>query len=241
VKGRLMKTLENILLGIPRLFLKKIAYAWLGVIFFWHWPPISSSIFMGVMLLGFLLMAWQNAAWVTRIRRDFHSGDARPYIDRPHAPWTFRIRNILLLCAGSAALGWLLDGQFELSGVQWFLLLAGFMLLYKDTLLLGAQVTYILTDQGIGIHFRGSYRPFFKFSEISRAIQTKPPRQIPIRWAAMTPQRHPKEGVLLFAARAEGFSKEIPGELLLAPSNMGRFLSELAVHVAVTEAAGTVS
>jgi hypothetical protein len=231
-----MRFLESFILGIPRLFLKKIAYAWLGVIFFWHWPPFSSSIFMGIMLLGFLLMAWQNLAWETRIRREFHSGEARPYIDHAHAPLTFQIRNILLLCAACAVLGWLLHGQFDLSGLQWFLLLAGFMLLYKDAVLLGAAVTYIVTNQGIGIHYiPGDYRPFFKFSEIRQAMRTKPPQRIPLRWDAMTPQKHPQEGVLLFAAQAGGFSKEIQAELLLAPTDIGKFMETLRGHVTVVQ------
>jgi len=49
----------------------------------------------------------------------------------------------------------------------------------------------------------------------------------------MAPQRHPKEGVLLYAAQEAGFSKEIPGELLLAPTDRERFLGELRRRVEV--------
>ncbi len=236
-----MRFLETFILGVPRLFLKKIAYAWLGVIFFWHWPPVSSGIFMGIMLLGLLLMVWQDRAWEARVTREFHGRDTRPYIDRPHAPLTFQIRNILLLCTVSAVLGWLLDGQFDLSGLQWFLLFTGFMLLYRDAALLGAAATYIVTDQGIGIHYHGFYQPFFKFSEIRQAAQTKPPQRIPQHWTLMTPQKHPKEGVLLFAAQAGGFSKEIQGELLLAPTDIEKFMQALGGRVPMTEEIPIVS
>jgi hypothetical protein len=228
-----MRSLESLILGIPRLFLKKIAYAWLGVIFFWHWPPVSSSIFMVIMLLGFLLIAWQDHAWRARITCEFHYAQTRPYIDRSHAPLAFQIRNVLLLCTASAVLAWLLDGQFNLSGLQWFLILTGFMLLYKDAVLLGAAVTYIVTDQGIGICYHGDYRPFFRFNEIRQAMRIRPAQRMPIHWVAMTPRRHPKEGLLLFPAQEQGFSKGIPGELLLAPTDIEKFIDNLRGHVPV--------
>jgi len=235
-----MRRLETFILDVPYLFLKKIPYAWLGAVFFWNRPPVVSGILMAIVLVGLLLMAWQNRAWEARTRGEFHSGETRPFIDHPHAARMFQIRNLGLMLGGSGLLGWLLNGRFDLSGLQWCLLLAGFMLLYKDALLFGAAVTYIITDQGIGIRYLPGYvdyRLFFKFNEIWRFVRTKVPERVPRRWDVLTPQRHPKEGVLLYAARREGFSKQIRSEVLLAPTNIGRFLSELAGHVAVTEEA----
>ena len=231
-----MRFLEQFILEIPYLFLKKIPYAWLGVVFFWSWPPVVSGILIAIVALGMIIMVWQNRAWEARITREFHSGKDRLYIDHPHARWTFQIRNFALLCIASGLLGWLLNGRFNLSGLQWFFLVSGFMLLYKDSLLFGAGVTYIITDQGIGIRFvpgHVDYRLFFKFAEIRQAVRMKVPERIPLRWEVLTPQKHPQEAVKLSAANPKGFSKQIQGELLLAPTDMERFLGILAGRVAV--------
>ena len=144
--------------------------------------------------------------------------------------------------AGSALVGWVLNGRIGISGLQWFLLLAGFMLLYKDALLFGAGATYIITDQGIGIRLvpgHVDYRLFFKFHEIWQAVRTKVPERIPLRWDVLTPQKHPKEGVLLKSARREGFSKMIQSELLVVPTDRESFLEQLQGHVAVVREGNT--
>ena len=233
-----MKQLDTFILKIPHPVLWKIAYAWLGAVFFWNWAPVVSSLFMGIMLLGLSLMAWQKQAWETSIRREFHSGDAKPYIDHAHIARTFQIRNLLLVCMASGLLGWLLNGRFELSGLQWFLLLVGFMLLTRNFLLFGADVTYIITDQGIGIlYVPRDTRLFFKFNEIWRAVRTKVPGRKPPHWDVLTPMRHPQDGLLLYAVRREGLSTQTRNQLLLRPTDMDEFLKELAGHVMVTEEA----
>ena len=236
-----MKTLESFVLDIPYLFLKKIPYAWVGVVAFWGWPPLASGILLALVLLGLGLMVWQNLAWQARIRREFHSGPAQPFIDYPHATWTFRLRNLVLVLAASAVLGWLLKGRFGLSGLQWALLLAGVMLLYKDAFLFGASVTYMITDQGVGVRYvpgHVDYRLFFRFHEIRKAERMKMPERFPRRWDILAPRKYPKEGVLLFAVQPEGFSKQIQSEVFLAPTDIERFLEGLRGHVAVMEEAG---
>jgi hypothetical protein len=240
-----MRMLEAFILGVPIAVLKKIQYAWLGVVFFWIWPPIFSSILLGIVVASLLMMAWQQRAWETRIKREYHSGGTRLYIDHPHAARIFQIRNLVLVLVGSGLLGWLLNGRVGINGLQWSILFAGFMLLYKDTVLFGAAVTYLITDQGIGIRYvpgQVDHRLFFKFNEIWQVLRTKvPPERFPPRWDVLTPQRHPKEGVLLYAARREGFSKQIKSEVLLAPTDMGQFIEALTGHVAVMEAPSSSS
>jgi hypothetical protein len=238
-----MRALEKVILDIPYLFLKMILFAWLGVVGFWSWPPVFAGIFLAIVLLGLLLIAWQNQAWEAGIRRDFQSGKTRPFTDHPHAARIFQARNLLLVLAGGAGLGWLMNGRIGLSGLQWGLL-AGFMLLYRDAMLFGASVTYIITDQGIGIRYvpgHVDYRLFFKFREIRQAVRTKPPARMPRGWDVLAPQKHPQEGILLIAMRRGGFSKQIQGEVLLAPTDIEMFLEALAGHVAVTQAASSSS
>jgi hypothetical protein len=236
-EGCRMRVLERFILDVPYLFLKKIPYAWLGAVFFWSQPPVLSGILLVIVLAGLGMMAWQERTWETKIIREFSSGEGKAIIDHPHAARSFQIRNLVLVLVGSGLLGWLLNGRFELSGLQWGLLLAGCMLLYKDTLLFGAGVTYIITDQGIGIRYipgHVDYRLFFKFHEIWRAELTKVTDRMPRRWDVLTPQRRPQEGVLLYAARREGFSKQIRSEVLLGPTDTGKFLRELTGRLAMT-------
>jgi hypothetical protein len=233
-----MKALEQFILDTPYLFLKKIPYAWIAVVAFWHWPPYASAVLMLIVLVGLLMMVWQQRAWETTIQRDLHNGTDRLYFDRPRAARTFQLRNFLLVCLGSGLLGWLLNGRFGISAVQWFLMLAGTMLLYKDHLLFGAGVTYMLTSQGIGIRFvpgHVDYRIFLRYSEIRRAVRVKLPKQVPMRWDILAPRKHPQEGVLLYAASPSGFTSQLQGEILLSPADMDAFLKELSGHVMVTE------
>jgi hypothetical protein len=235
-----MKTIENFLLGIPYLFLKKIPYAWVGVAAFWTWPPVASGILMLLVLLGLGMMVGQERAWQNKIQREYHSSPSNPYIDRPHISRLIQARNLAFVLAAGALLGWLLRGRIGLSGPQWALLLAGVMLLYKDSLLFGASTTYMITDQGIGVRFvpgHVDYRLFFRFHEIRWAEYMPTPERIPRRWDILVPKRYPKEGLLLRAVQPEGFSKQIQSEVFLAPTDIQKFLEALKGHVAVMEAA----
>jgi hypothetical protein len=234
-----MRVLEKFILGVPTALLKKIPYAWLGAVFFWSWPPVFSGILLGIVLAGVLMLAWQERAWEARIKREHHGGGSSLYVDHPHIARTVQIRNLVLVLAGSGLLGWLLNGLVGLSGLLWSILFAGFMLLQRNIVLFGAAVTYLITDQGIGIRYvpgQVDYRLFFRFNEIWQVERVAVPERVPSRWDVLTPQRHPKEGLLLYATRREGFSKQIKSEVLLAPSDMGRFMQALAGHVAVEDA-----
>jgi hypothetical protein len=229
-----MKFPESFILGIPYLFLKKIPYAWLAAVIFWSRPPVLSGALLAVVALGLLAMLWQRKAWEAKITREQNRSGAGPYIDRPHAPRLYQLRNLALLFLTSGLLAWLLNGRLALSGWQWFFLLTGFMLLYKDTLLLGATVTYILTDQGVGIHFipgHVDYRLFFKYHEIRQAARKRLPRPHPPHWELITPVRFPQEGVLLSAKNRNGFSQQLQGELFLAPTDIEVFLEHISRRV----------
>ena len=81
-----MKWLEQFILGIPTMLLKKIPYAWLGAVCFWSWPPVFSGILLAIVLLGLLMMVWQQRAWEARIRREFSSGKTKPLYRPPARP-----------------------------------------------------------------------------------------------------------------------------------------------------------
>lgn len=230
-----MRFLENFILGVPYLFLKKIPYAWLAVIFFWVWPPVLFSwILIAIVALGLLMMDWQRRIWEARLIREHHAGPERPFIDRPKMPLTVRARNLVLLALGSGLAAWIFRGQFELSFWQWFFLLAGFMLLYMDHRLLGPTTVYILTDQGIGIRFAPGhidYRIFFSYWEIWRVQRVQVPKQMPVRWSQLTPTRGPDDGVLLTPRNRDGFSRQIKSEVLLAPSEIDAFIKHVPAQL----------
>lgn len=226
-----MRFLENFVLAVPYLFLKKIPYAWLALVFLWVWPPVLITwVLIGIILLGLLMMDWQRRAWEARLVREHHQGPEKPYIDRPKMPLATQVRNLSLLALGSGLAAWFLQGQLTFSFWQWFFLLAGFMLLYMDHRLLGATTVYILTDQGIGFRFAPGhidYRPFFSYGEIWRAQHIRVPEKRPFRWSVITPTRNPEEGVLLTPRNRDGFTRQIKGEILLAPSDIDAFLAHV--------------
>jgi len=233
-----MKLLNKIILGIPHRLLKATLYAWLGILFIWIWPPVVTGILLGMVLLGLGLMAWQKRAWEDSLRGEFHSGEAKPFIDRPHVARKVQIRNLLLVLAACGLAGWLLNGLLTLNGWLWFLLFAGFTLLSRDRFLFGAGLTYIITDQGIGIRYvpgQAEHRLFFRFNEIWRAARVKVTGQIPSGWDVLTPEMRPKEGVLLSAVKREGFSKQVRSEVLVAPRDIEGFVEKLRGRVELVE------
>jgi hypothetical protein len=231
-----MKHLDQIILGIPHLFIKKIPYAWVGVVFLWNWHPMVSVILMMIVVVGTLGLIWQEKAWQRKIISEKHSGTNPIVMDRPHMPRQMQIRNAVLVLIASAILGWLFNGRVDISGIEWFLLLAGFMFLYKDTKLFGAGVTYLITDKGLGIRFipgHVDYRLFFEYREIRQAERITVPKQLPAYWETLVPRKGVKEGILLHSNRNDGFSKQILGEILISPTDPDGFLAHMARHVPV--------
>jgi len=233
-----MKLLDNFILGIPYLFLKKIPYAWLAAVAFWSWPPVVSGVFLVIVLLGLLAILWQKKAWEAKIVREQHRGETRVYIDRPHIPRLVQLRNLALLCLASGLLAWLLNGRLYMSGWQWFFLLTGFMLLYKDSLLLGTSVTYVVTDQGVGIRITPGhvdYRLFFKYYEIRQAERRQMPKEVPLQWDVLVPGKRVWDGILFSPKNRNGFSPQFQGDLLLAPTDREAFLERIAPRVFIPQ------
>ena len=216
-----MQTFEKFVLAIPYLFLKKIPYAWILVVALWSWPPVFSGVFLAIILLGLLFMMMQQRAWEAKIGREYRV----LYRDQPHASWKYRIRNLALVCAGSGLLGYFFDGRLGFSGLQWFLLLSGMMLLYKDALLLGASTVYLVTNKGIAVRYipgHIDYRLHFLYDEIRGITCMNSIEKIPLTWSVLSPTRKVTRGLLLKPRSLDGFSRLID-EVLLTPTDTEEF------------------
>ncbi len=234
-----MRFLENFVLNTPYLFLKKIPYAWLLVILFWAWPPIASGIFAAIIALGLLMMALQQRFWEKKIYREFQK-EGQLYRDQPRAPFGYQARNVTWVLAGSALLGILMGGRLNISSLQWFLLAAGLMLLYKDALIFGASAVYLVTQRGIAVRFvpgHIDYRLFFRYTEINYIVRVHEGDKLPKRLDVLSPNRKSQEGVLVVSKLADGFTREI-GQVLLTPTDVDAFLAQIPATLIQNEYSG---
>ena len=221
------QSLDRFILGIPLLFIKQFPYAWIAVIALWTWPPVVPGIFLLIILLGLLMMRWQSRAWISNLRREHAFKGGKFHVDEPDIPLMESARKIMFLLAGSAFIAWLLNGQFRLNFWQIFLMTVGFTLLYRDTQFFGAPTTYIITNQGIGIHFTPGhidYRLFLPFKEISRIEKSE--YQKDRNWDLFARTRDTKEGLLMIPKSPKGFTKRIE-KLFIAPEDMENFMGQL--------------
>lgn len=223
-----MRFFENLILETPYLFLKKIPYAWLFAVIFLTWAPLISAILVLIIALGLWFMFLQQRFWEAKILRE-HQKEGAAYRVQPHMPRKTQIRNALLVLAGSALLGLLLNGRLNMTGLQWFLLSSGLMFLYRDAMLFGASVVYLVTPRGIGVRYvpgHVDYRLFFRYSEINYVSRVGASDKLPINTSILSPVRGQKEGILLMAKLMDGFSKEM-GHVMLTPDDPEAFLAQL--------------
>jgi hypothetical protein len=221
------QALDHFILAVPVLFIKQFPYAWIAAVTLWSWPPTFSIVFLVIILIGLLMLRWQSSAWISNLQREHAFQDGKFHIDQPLFSWMDSVRKILILLVGAALLAWLLKGQFRLSFWQIFLIAVGFTLLYRDTQFFGAPTTYVITDQGIGIHFAPSqidYRLFFTFKEISRIEKSK--YQKDKNWDAFVRDRNTQDGLLMIPKNPNGFTKRIE-KLFIGPKDREKFLEQL--------------
>jgi hypothetical protein len=228
-----MRWLNNLILGIPYLFLMKVPYLWLPAVALYTWPPVVSALLTGIILLGLLAMNWQDSAWIEEVRRDFAYHKNNIYIETLRTPAGYVIRNSLLLVVLSVVIGWLLNGRFGLSGLQWGLFACGFTALYKKGPLFGMRVTTIITDRGVSIRFvpgHVDYRIQFRFNEIKSVEMINLPEKIPVRWSVIAPTRKVEKGLLLTAKDTGGFSTQID-QILLSSSDLDILIQKFPANL----------
>ncbi|NJC99041.1 MAG: hypothetical protein C3F07_04085 [Anaerolineales bacterium] len=219
--------LDRFILNVPRLFIKQFPYAWFPLVVLWSWPPNFSIVFLGIILLGLLLLAWQSAAWISHMRREHAPGDGKFYVDAPAIPWGRAVRNIAILLAGSGLVSYLLIGQFGLNFWQFFIIIVGFTLSYRDSQFFGFPTVYIITATGIAVYFAPGhldYRLFLTFREISRIEQTRFKKDE--GWDFFARTRDSSDGLLLIPKDPNGFSKRLK-RLFIVPGDIEGFVEHL--------------
>ena len=136
--------------------------------------------------------------------------------------------NSLLLLVLSGVIGWLLNGHFGLNGVQWGLFALGFTALYRKGLFFGMRVTYVFTDQGLGIRYvpgQLDYRLFIRFNEIWSVRKIGPKEKIRVNWTVVAPIRKKGPGLLLTAKNINGFSTQM-GNIVLTSDDLENLLQK---------------
>ena len=219
--------LDRFILGIPVLSLKQYPFAWIAFVAFWPNSPLLAGLFLIVMVVGFLALRWQSAAWISYMRSEYAGKDGKFYVDQPQITWQSAARNIAILIAWSILGAFILRGQFGLSFWQILIMLVGFTLFYQDTRFFGAAVTYIITATGIAIRFvpgHIDYRLFLLFKEISRIEKSE--YQKGKNWDLFTREKDAKEGLLMTPKNPNGFTKRVEN-VFIAPTDPDKFLAQL--------------
>ena len=221
--------LDRFILSFPTLFLKQYPYAWLAVVTLWQWPPVFSGMFLSVILIGILSIRWRSAAWISDMRRQYAPNNETFYVDRLPIPWRRAAQNLTILLAVSGLVAWLMKGQLDLSGWQWFIMMFGFAVFYMDTRFFGAETIYIITGSGIAIYYipgHVDYRFFFHFKEIRQVQRVSGVKTIPSSWTVCSRLRNVPSGVLLTPRSPDGFSKRLQ-EIFLTPTHVDEFLQHI--------------
>jgi hypothetical protein len=219
--------LDRFILSIPRLFIKQFPYAWFPLVVLWTWPPNFSVVFLLIILMGLSILRWQSSAWMSHMRREHAPGDGKFYVDRPAIPWGRAARNVSILLAASVLVSFFLKDQFDLGFWQFFLIIIGFTLFYRDVQFFGAPTIYIITATGIGVYFAPGhidYRLYLKFKEISRIEKAQFKKDE--GWDFFARTRDVKDGLLLTPKDPNGFSKRLK-ILFIVPQDIEKFLEQL--------------
>jgi hypothetical protein len=228
-----MFALENFILQLPSGVLRKVSYAWFGVVVFYPWAMLLSSLLAGILILSLLLLSWQKYIWARNILRRHTSQDQMPYVEQARAPFVIQVRNLALALVASGLVAYFLGGNLGLSDAQWFLIFIGFFLLQLDLKLFGAPSVYIVIDQGIAIGC-ADLRLFLDFGEIREAQYIQDVKSKPERWAVLAPIQSSSEGILLMPVRPEGFTRLID-RIFLAPKEPQQFLAHLPANLVIRQ------
>jgi hypothetical protein len=172
------------------------------------------------------MLQWQRSVWLSTLRAEYVFGDGKFYVDRPPVPIRRAVKNISILLVAAGLAAFFLNQQIGLESWQVFLIIAGFSLMYRDSMFFGAPTTYVITASGIAIYFAPGhldYRLFLKFSEINRIERCG--FQKDKGWDCFARVRA-DDGLLLVPKNPNGFTKSIE-KLFIVPKDIEKFQEQL--------------
>ena len=226
-------SLEKFFLRLPASTLRKVSYAWFGVVVFYPWSPLIAAFLGASLLLSLLLLFAHNRAWEQLEIEEATTQKLDPYVDRPRMPWGIQIRNLALALIASGAVAYFLGGRLSLTGPQWFLIFIGFFLLQFDLRLFGAPVVYILSTRGLAIRY-ADIKVFLHYGEIRTVIYVTDIKKPAPNWNLLTPYPSIKEGLLLVPSNKDGFTRLLD-QILLAPTDIKLFLERLPPRIKIEQ------
>lgn len=216
--------LHKWILDAPRLFIKQYAYAWIFFIALWSIPPNISLVCLFIILAGMFLLRWQHLAWIENIRAKH--GGGKFYMDEPPIPWKKSARNIFILVAVTAMVAWFWGARVGISATRFFLIIVGFMLLYRNVTFFGAPTTYIVTNNGVGVYYAPGhldYRLFIKYNDIAKIERRAFKKDS--GWSCLARIKSAEDG-LLFTPKGENFTDWIE-KMYIAPRDVEAFVGQL--------------
>ena len=219
--------IDRLILALPVSFLKQYPFAWIASVVLLPRSLSIAAILWAAVLLGMLALRWQTNAWISHVRRQYAQQDGKFYIDQPPIPWRTTAPRLALLVTGSLLLAILFRGELGFTFWQFFLLAAGVMLFFRDTLFFGAAVTYIITASGIAIRYVPGaidYCLFLSFREISRIERRNYTPSLDTNLFAR--MRDVRDGLLMTPKDPKGFTNWI-NKLFIAPTDVDRFVEQL--------------
>ena len=223
----MQRTFDSFILSIPRLYIKQFAYAVIFYVVLWTWPPTVSIAILFVIPLGMALLEWRYAAWMRSQREEHAPTGGKFYIDTPQFPVMYAVRNISLLIVFCALVSYFIQGRFGLSFWQFFFILAGFTVLYRNFNFFGSRASYIITARGIAIYFAQGhldYPLFLSFSEIREIEKCRYKKDE--GWSFMGRLLTKEDGLLIHAKSSDGFSRRLK-KVFIIPGDMTKFLEQL--------------
>jgi hypothetical protein len=209
------------ILRIPPSVLARVFYAWVPLVAFLAWPPVVSGLLAILLLLGLVLLKAQRSTWERLIRQGRLGTGAVRYEDRPWPPARYLLLNLVVVLVIGVGLGYLLDGRADLSGLQWFLMTAGFFLLEQSFTLYWAPVRYFVTGQGVWVLYDADTL-FIRFEDVAEA-RIERDYVVPFGWGyILAPIRYPA-GLRLLPANRAGFKWRVR-EVVLTPTDLEEFV-----------------
>jgi len=203
----------HFILRISPSVLAKALYAWLPIVAFFTWPPVLSGLLAFYLILSLMLLRMQQNTWEKCIKADLFDTGHVAHEARFAPPLRAVVINLVVVMAGGLILSVLFAGKAGLSGLQWFLLTAGFAWIEQFLLLVWLPTRYLLTEEGVWILSSAS-KLFAAWKDIAE-VRLVRNCGLPMSYTYMFVPVKAPVAAYLFPVNQEGFSWRVKALLLI--------------------------